>query len=94
MTLSIYFYFFPFKSDSFFDSRRNDCIKRQTYGDTCKYDDECDQGLVCSSRGEVKNVCLLDYTHFCSQDNECANYLKCIKGVCSCQVLCALLIRI
>lgn len=49
---------FIFKEHSYYE--RNDCIPRQIFGETCKSDEQCSNGLVCSSRGYLVNVCLGD----------------------------------
>jgi len=54
------------KEHSYYE--RNDCIPKQIFGETCKSDDQCSPGLVCSSRGFLVNVCLGDLSKKSNQN--------------------------
>ena len=46
----------------------------------------CDSGLVCSSKGALKNICLKGNGQKCGSNNECVNFVACIQSTCKCQV--------
>jgi hypothetical protein len=72
------------KHSSFYDDERNDCISKQLFGQSCQDSDHCQNRLVCSSHGKLKNICLNSINDVCSQDSDCANHLKCLNGKCGC----------
>ena len=83
---SFYFFWKIFKVGYFYDSKRAICTKKSVFGQYCDKTSQCDVGLVCSSKGGLKNICLKDYGQLCGSSNECINLLGCIESYCSCPV--------
>ncbi len=57
------------------------------YGETCRVQADCKNGLICSTLGTYTGVCLYDKDMACSTTNDCANLLTCQHdGKCGCLV--------
>ena len=74
------------KSGQFYQSTRAECVKKCLFGKFCFASDECSGGLICSTQGNMKNMCLKGQNGTCSSNNECANNLGCFDGICGCDV--------
>lgn len=70
----------------FYDPSSAYCAPQSEFGETCFAQNQCQSGLVCSTEGALKNICLKDIGGTCGADDECINLLPCLYGICTCFV--------
>ena len=80
-------YYLYQKSGKFYNSKTVTCVPKMTYGTTCSSSSQCLNGLICSSIGKQKNLCLKDKNSKCTSSNECTNNIPCRSGICQCKPL-------
>ena len=74
------------KSGQFYESPIAQCLYKAIFGEVCFANYECADGLICSTQGNMQNMCLKAQNETCGSNNECVNNLGCFNGICGCVV--------